>query len=559
MRIFLLFLLCWINAALYADDRRPKDYRAETSQLLFTLDEVVENKETYHRQREQQIDRLQEQALRATGHNRINLYKEIYTLYSHYRTDSAHHYLAKMRSMPEYQTDEQLRAYLQIAEAEIMSVVGLYDAAEQQLDAVSHSTLESDGDKDLKLFYLRTRRTLYGWMADYIVVPDPHNLYVEKVRQYRDSLIALDDPGRSSDIVRADKACVSGNPQAAVDLLLPYVKQMNPEAMDVYVCFTLYQAYKKLNRQPEALYYLVQTAIADMKSGTTEYMALPLLAQVLADLGEAERAYKYLICSMEDAALCKARLRAVEISNIFPIIDKQYKNQEHKQKQRTQVLTYTLVALLVLFSIAIVYLRLQMRKMREIRRQQKAANERTEKANDQLQKALTKLQETNQKLTETYAHLQLADKVKEEYIARYLNRCRGYLEALDEQRRNTLKMVKEHRIDELTKTLKSEALVKNEQESFYADFDSAFLTLFPDFITKFNELLQPGERIEPKREGQLNTELRIFALIRLGITDTAHIARFLKFSLATVYNYRSKMRNRSVGDPNEFEAKVAEL
>lgn len=557
MRNILLFLLCWINVPLCLHGQ-PRDYKAETQKLLTELDAAVENKENYHAQRERQIDRLQEQVLCASGQNRINLYKEIYTLYSHFRTDSAHHYLEELRGMPEYRTDEQLRAYLHIGEAEIFSVAGLYDAAERHLDAVDREVLERSG-KDLKLFYLRTRRTLYGWMSDYTVVPDPHHTYLERMELYRDSLIALDEPGKSSDIVRADKACASGRPQAAVNLLLPYVKQMKPDAMDVYVYFTLSQAYKALGRSDESLYYLVHTAIADLKSGTTEYMALPLLAQILAESGDAERAYRYLICSMEDAVTCKARLRAVEISNIFPIIDKQYKLKELKQKQRTRVLTCILVALLVLFSIAIVYLYLQMRKMREIRRQQKAANERTEEANNQLQQALVQLRETNQKLSETYAHLQLADKVKEEYIARYLNRCRGYLEALDEQRRNALKMLKEHRQDELVKALKSETQVKNEQESFYADFDAAFLTLFPDFISKFNELLQPGERIEPKREGHLNTELRIFALIRLGITDTAHIAKFLKFSLATVYNYRSKMRNRSNGDPNEFEAKVAEL
>lgn len=557
MRTAFLFLLCFlvVPASLSAQSR---DYEAENRNLLSVLDEVVAQKDIYHGQREQQIKRLRDQTFRTGGHNRINLYKEIYALYSHYRTDSAHHYLAAMRQMPEAQTDAQVQAYLRIAEAEILAVAGLYDAAERKLDSVDSRALEGGG-KELKLFYLRTRRTLYGWMSDYFTAPESGNVYVETMKEYRDSLIALDNPGMSVDIVRADKACSSGNPQAAIDLLLPYVKKMNPEAMDVYVCFTLSQAYKMLDRPAESMYYLLQTAIADIKSGTTEYMALPLLAQRLAESGDAERAYKYLICSMEDAAICKARLRAVEISNIFPIIDKQYKMKELKQKQRTRALTCILVALLVLFSIAIVYLRLQMGKMREMRRQQKAANERTEAANDQLQKALLKLQETNQKLSETYAHLQLADKVKEEYIARYLNRCRGYLDALDEQRRNTLKMLKEHRQDELTKVLKSETQVKKEQESFYADFDAAFLTLFPDFISKFNELLQPGERIEPKREEQLNTELRIFALIRLGITDTAHIAKFLKFSLATVYNYRSKMRNRSNGDPNEFEAKVAEL
>lgn len=130
---------------------------------------------------------------------------------------------------------------------------------------------------------------------------------------------------------------------------------------------------------------------------------------------------------------------------------------------------------------------------------------------------------------------------------------------MEEERKSLLHLVKDRRYDEVYKQLKSGATIKNEQEKFYADFDAAFLTLFPDFIERFNALLQPDAPVLPKHSGQLNTELRIFALIRLGITDTTRIAHFLNFSLTTVYNYRSKIRNRSLGNPAEFEDLVAEL
>ena len=148
---------------------------------------------------------------------------------------------------------------------------------------------------------------------------------------------------------------------------------------------------------------------------------------------------------------------------------------------------------------------------------------------------------------------------KEEYIARYLNRCRDYLDSLADYRRTTLRLVKEKRLEELVKKANSEQVIRKEQDAFYADFDQAFLTLFPDFIEKFNALLQPTERVVPKHDNHLNTELRIYALIRLGVADSARIAHFLNFSLTTVYNYRSKMRNKALGNPTDFERAVSEL
>jgi len=162
-------------------------------------------------------------------------------------------------------------------------------------------------------------------------------------------------------------------------------------------------------------------------------------------------------------------------------------------------------------------------------------------------------------LQQTFAALKLTDKVKEEYIARYLNRCRDYLDTMQKNQRALHRLYKERRMEELGNELKSDNRIKEEQEKFYADFDAAFLTLFPDFIEKFNALLKPEGQLHPKHEGQLNTELRIFALIRLGVTDTQRIAYFLNSSVATVYNYRSKLRKKSCGNPANFEQTAAFL
>jgi len=327
MRIVLILYLSLAAPLAFAQSARP-DKRCR--QLLEKLDSLVENKAALHARRDKEIETLKSQARRSDGLVKVNLYREIYGQYAHYRTDSAQAVLDLMEECPEVKASPSLQAYVRTGQAEICAVAGLYAEAVKQLEMVDKNVLNKS-DQELRLFYFRTIRTLYGWMADYTDMTVPHRIYSEKTMQYRDTLLAIESAGESRDIVEADKATATGNPQLAVKILLPHAAKMGEEAPDPYICFTLFQAYHALHDHGKALYYLVQTAIADLQRATMEYQALPILAQVLYEQGDIERAYKYLICSMEDANQCKAMLRALEVSKIFPIIDKQYKQNEAKQ------------------------------------------------------------------------------------------------------------------------------------------------------------------------------------------------------------------------------------
>lgn len=555
MPIRFLFLLFLLSLPLSA---RAKGENPRVSTLLATLDSIVEHKADCHAERNRQAARLKEQAGRATGHNRILICKELFDLYSHYQTDSAQAVLDRIIRLPEYATDEELQAYHHIAQAELLSVVTLYGEAASQLQQVPPRMVSAD-HSELRLYYLRTLRTLYGWMADYTKIPSQHVQWMAKTDSYRDSLLAIGAPGKDHDIVRADKAVAHGRPREALRLLLPYAGRMDELRPDPYVCFILSSAYTSLGLHDEALYYLVLTAIADLRSAKTEYQALPILAQALFEKGDIERAYRYLLCSMEDASFCKAGLRTLEVTHVFPIIDKRYKEYEAGRRSRDRTLLYCFIGMTALLVASLLYTRKQMRRLRTLRRVQTETNRQLSAANEKMSRAMKSLQSTNDELQQAYAELRLSDKMKEEYIARYLDRCRGYIDTLDEYRRTSLRLIKDHRTDELSKILKSESLIKGEQEKFFADFDAAFLTLFPDFIERFNALLRPGEEIVPRHGGHLNTELRIFALIRLGVSDTQRIAHFLNFSLATVYNYRSKVRNKAKGSPSDLERMVGEI
>lgn len=564
--IILLFIISQLFVARAQSQPQDLELDAPTQALLHTLDDIIQNhKVQYQAQRIKQINQLKAQARTATGYNKYNLYKEIFDLYSHFQTDSAQVYICKMQQLPAYKTDAVMQATLHVAQAEIMAVSALYAEALSELDKVPQSLISSE-HADLRLYYYRVKRALYGWMCTYYTKSsDQHKLLEEKTMNYRDSLLSVDAvKNMSRDIVMADKYNALRQPEKALKMLKPYSAQASEATPNPFVCFTLAHAYILSGNRKKAIYYLTLTAIADLRCATCEYQALPMLAQILFDHGDVERAYTYLLCSMEDASYCKAGLRSIEASTIFPIIDKQYKQREKAQRERDHLLMYGLVGLLLMLIAMVVYLRKQMLKLRQMRQKQSlynkqlsAANQQMHEANEKLQVALQEVKRTNEELQNTYSQLRMTDKVKEEYIARYLNRCRMYLDQLAEFRSATLRLIKNRHFEELANQLKRDLNAKTEQTQFYEDFDAAFLTLFPDFVASFNALLQPEHQLSVKKNGLLNTELRIYALIRLGIHDTTRIAHFLDYSTATVYNYRSKIRNKAICSPEEFESLVA--
>jgi cell division protein FtsB len=259
---------------------------------------------------------------------------------------------------------------------------------------------------------------------------------------------------------------------------------------------------------------------------------------------------------MEDANYCQARLRAVEVSNAFPIIDRAYKDYQSKQHRMERIFTYTLVLLALLLLAAIFYLRRQMKKLASTRRQLARTNSQLETTNQQLNAANQQLGLANTQLHEVNEGLVRTDQIKEEYIAYYLGRCRNYIDSFNRFRLDMLRLAKNRQTDDLLRSLKSDELFQSQQEQFYVDFDEAFINIHPHFVENFNALLRTDEQIQPKRGELLTTELRIFALIRLGMTDTAEIAHFLNYSLTTIYNYRSRIRNASIYSKEEFEKRL---
>ena len=507
--------------------------KEKLQEALDSLDEVIEHKEEYARAWQATTDRIKISALHQKGMDRVSAYWEVMDRYRRVQTDSAQHYLNTLRQLAEVQEDRELAANLQISQADIYGVSGLYMSAIELLEKVEPQGLGND----LQAQYYHTLRTIYGWLGDYASSSNLKEKYVMITAQYRDSILRYDHDSISRHIVLADKYLINGDTDHALALCKKDLTAAT-SANKRYIYSNMAEAYRQNDDNARYEYYLALTSIDDLRSGVREYMALPKLALSCYEHGDYERAYRYLTCTMEDASACKARLRAVESSRFFPIIDKAYKKQEQSQRRTERLFTYALVGFALLLGGLLLMLRKQNRKLASARHDLLSANEQLKNSNQALEKT---------------------DKVKEDYIAYYLDKCRGYLGALQKYRRDLLKLAKGRQHEELLKRLNSSEVMDEEQQRFYKDFDEAFLNIHPQFVERFNALLEEDKQIKVKRGELMTTELRIFALIRLGVSDTAAIAHFLNYSTATVYNYRSRVRNSSKYGKEEFEEKVIGL
>ncbi|MGL5979775.1 MAG: DUF6377 domain-containing protein [Phocaeicola sp.] len=504
-------------------------------ELLEKLDKVIEEKDRFHHERESQIESIKQQLILSKEVDKqYDLCGSLFTLYLHYQADSALYYIDRKLAMLPLLNEPERRNEIFINRAEVMGVMGMYAESIEQLKAVAVGEL----DGDMLNYYYRTNRACYGWLADYTNHKEEKQKYIEITNCYRDSVIATTHNEIDREISKAEEAVFLGKAEQSLEKLHSLLEEKPTLRQEIYINYALYELYNSLNQVEKRNYHLAATAILDLESATREYASLQKLAQMMYQQGDLTRAYRYLNCSMEDAASCNARLRFIEVTQFFPIIDKAYKLKAASEKRNAHLLLVFISILSLFLSAAVFFLYRWMRKLSAMRRTLSLANE--------------QLHTMNSELGQT-------GRIKEVYIAHYLDRCVSYLDKLEAYRRSLAKLAKSSRLEDLYAAIKSEQLMKDERKAFYKEFDNSFLKLFPHYISSFNKLLVEDAQISPKPGELLTTELRIFALIRLGVTDSARIAHFLGYSLATIYNYRSKMRHKAVGSKENFEEEIMNL
>jgi len=524
--------------------------RSEMDSLLRELDNTIENYQLYTNKKEQKLIQLKELLkIAPSDEQRYIICGQLYDEYKSYTSDSALTYARKKLVIAEKLNDIRKLNDARLNLSSIMGTLGMYKEAMDILNDIDINT-----SPDLKAYYFHIYRTIYGSMSDYAVSSQEKASYDFQTSAFRDSLLIVNPPTSSTHImVKTDQLIVKRQYDEALKLLLAYFPTIQNDNHDrAIIAYSISLAYQGKRERDMEKRWLAISAIYDIQSATKEYISLRNLAFLLYEDGDIDRAYKYIKRSLEDALFCNARLRTIEISQMLPIIDKAYQQKSDEKEKQMIISLISISTLSLLLLIAIFFVYRQMKKLG-------AARKGLSLANDQLINLNHELFGTNEELKKTNETLVEANIIKEEYIGRYMDQCSVYIDKLDDYRRLLNKTAAAGKIDDLLHALKSKQFIEDELKEFYHNFDSTFLQLFPTFVEEFTGLLVDNAETQLKQGELLNTELRIFALIRLGITDSVKISHFLRYSLSTIYNYRTKLRNKAVGSRNEFEANVMRI
>ena len=520
--------------------------------LLNVLDLTIREHETYVVQRESRIRHLKEltHGIEVNSVEHYNLNSQIYKEYKAFICDSAIYYLNENIQIAErlHDIDRKIESQLQLSL--LLSSTGMYTESIDVLESVDRQKVVSRLIAD----YYTCFDHVYGELSVYTQDKTLSGHYWTISQAYKDSLYAILPP-ESEEYLMMREALLRDQHQyeealKVNDLRLAETEVNTPQ----YALATYHRSliYKYSNDNLGEKQNLCLSAISDIRSAIKDHASLWMLAQLLYEDGDMERAYQYMRFSWNATKFYNARLRSWQSADVLSLIDKTYQAMIEKQNDRLQQNLLLITALLVLLIVALGYIYRQMKKLADARNHLQVANGQLNGLNEELRQMNSCLSSTNIELSES-------NQIKEEYIARFIKLCSTYINRLDAYRRMVNKKVSAGQIAELLKITRSQDALDEELEELYVNFDTAFLHLFPDFVKKFNDLLQENEQIVLKKDELLNTELRIFALIRLGIEDSSQIAEFLLYSVNTIYNYRAKVKNKARGSREDFEDLVRKI
>lgn len=562
--LFILIVCLLFPAYVCADT--SKHALEENRKLLHSLDSLLEQQDLFVRVKEERIKQLKMQ------YSRVKDVKELYAMnrmvyleYRVYDADSALHYINKNIQLAQQTNNRTWEVVSLLEQSFVLTSSGLLTEA---LKAVSDIQPE-ELPQNLRSEYFGRLCTLYSRLRDYSSENSQLSEHYNNLQKaFRDSVYLTATPDELR-YWNCRAWLYLGTPEIEpVKQAFEENKQTlsNDSRKYSIATYNLSAIYRSENNESKYLENLILSAMADIRSVNGDIGSLQEIAEYLFKHGEIDRAYNYILYCSQKAMLFHNRVRIVKMSHLQNQIYKAYQEQNRTQQKRLQA---SLIAVSFLFLVligALLFIRKQMRRLKEANLKldntnQKlsvnmdalsTAHQRLEEVNMQLKDLNTQLQEVNDQLRES-------NYVKEEYIGYVFNICSTYISKLEEFRKNINRKLKVGQIEDVKAMTDSSATASNELKEFYQNFDTIFLHLYPDFVDDFNALLLPEERIELKEGELLNTELRIHALIRLGITDSVKIADFLHCSAQTVYNNRLRTRNKSIIPKEDFINAVKKL
>lgn len=516
--------------------------KIDEQKLFARIDDAIANQQHYKNAKERHIKLMKRNLSDAANdHERLQWLDSIYFDYSTYRYDSASVYVDKGLELAESIGDTYYIIQNKINRATVLSVGGFYSQAESLLQSIDASKLQG---KQLQYYYF-TYAWLYNYWRAFAANSEFAADFLEKKKHYIQLTLQhfVPEKRQSGEYYYLLGELTYMDRPTHKDVLKYFLKSVKLTPLNVRVhaqaAYGLARYYKDMEQYDLYEEYLVEASMSDIVCQLKETLALQELATYIykKDEKNSKRAAKYLTLSMEDAQFFNNRLRMLEISNILPVIAAA--NQQAAEKSRTRLQIYFIV-LCVVLGITVVL------TVTSIRRK------------NHLSKSRKVIAIKNKQLEELNGRLVATNTRRETYMRLFMDISALYIRKLDDYRKLVSRKVKTNQTADLLKPINSYKLAEEEAQAFYSRFDKAFMELYPDFVNELNNLLVDEAQIELPSDHTLTTEIRIYALMRLGVTDSQEIATLLFYSTQTIYNYKSAMRAKAK-NRDTFESDINRL
>lgn len=499
-------------------------------EIFDRLDDAIANREALFAPKNHRIDSLRRIASVSHGLPLYDTYRNLYDEYYTFDYDSALYFARKRVELADDLSlkDERFRSLIKLSRAFISLGRGVSAAA--SLMMASEDTIEPSNRQDYydaRISYeLISKGDPLPWYERLIAVIDSNS--ADGIWTRSSMLEYRADFSHALEVLSRDSATLHASPH--ISAITDYKRG---------------RLSLQLGDTVAGLNFLASAAYNDLVTPVRDYRSLYELAAVLFRMGEVERAYRYITYAVKDLSTSKESGNMMAAVAMMPSIVAAYE-KEQAQTQRRQNWSIGGIAFLsLLLAGALVF---YARMHREVARQ--AENE--QKLNAELKITNTRLQDINGRLSES-------NRVKVAYLVQYFDLCSHFIDSLDKYRAGVEKASRTGGLKAVEKFLASRQSGDQELKMFYSNFDETFLKIFPTFVENFNSLLTPEARINVGPDGHLPNELRTFALIRLGVTDSRQIADFLRRSVSTIYNYRVKYRNAAIVPRDNFEKAVTSI
>ena len=530
---------------------------AQQENLLEELKNTINKAPEYDAIKLEKIDSLRQELQKTSSEeleSRYRLNHQLLQEFKVFNQDSAFVYGLRSKDLANRLDSLPLIAEAVVDLADVSVAAGMYKETLDLLDNLEPEEIP----ENLRSLYFGLLGRVYSEMAEYSNLDYFSKNYNDLAAQYRQKALMLTDEGTFFHaFLHAFITYVEGDEAKALAEFKKLLSQDLSPRESALVHYLMGDIYEKTGKTEKAIEHFAEASIIDIETSTKETLAIIRLSELLFEAGDTKNASVFIQKANEDAAFYGAQHRKIQVGAILPLIEETIIKRIEEQRQRlyTQNVIVSLLLLFVLVLAVVIYL--QVRRLKRARKTILEAHQNLQLVNEQLTEVNAEIKIKNAELSQLNTKLLEANKIKEEYIGFFFTHDADIFEKFKDFKSKIEKDLNNDKVDK-AKYLLSNYDLKKEKEKLLQNFDEAFIKLFPNFIREFNSLLKPEEKITLKKGQLLNKELRIFALMRLGINHNEVIAQILGYSVNSIYAYKTKIRKKSRLDKQDFDQQLIE-